>query len=118
MSKIVSYSESEIAILEKIGYFAVFCFGICFQLFFTALSADQCHGPGAAYPGGCPQYSQAVDILLLVFLVIEALFLTVIVFVRFRLGCLARIFIFVLSSIFAILGPLCLIVLLDPLKLR
>ncbi len=108
--------KSSITDWEKIGYGVVFCYGLFLQFLDWALSSDDCRGAGAAYPGGCPDFEQAITIVMLLVLAFDVSFLLVVLYGKIRLGRMARIFMFVLSSFFILYGHFWLTSLFDPLK--
>ncbi len=53
-------SRSRLSMGETVAYLAIFFAGSLMLFIGFIFSTDDCHGPGAAHPGGCPEFSAAV----------------------------------------------------------
>jgi len=79
---------------------------------------DDCRGPGAAYPGGCPAYSAAASFRYDLFF-LSTLFLLIgllTLFSRVNLARSYRIGLFLLYSVWLVFGPY--LILLPPLPAK
>jgi hypothetical protein len=97
-------SESCMRWLERSYYIVLFCFGLILALTAAGFAHMDCVGPGAQFPGGCPEWSAAVEGRLLVLTIVEMLLLIIILSRRIRAGILAQIIIFVLFSLVLLFG--------------
>lgn len=90
--------------LERV--FAVLLFFLIFPFGYLlwAWDTEDCRGPGAPYPGGCPEYSAVTESRFYLLCLLQVAFLVGIFAVRIRMHRLHRLLLLVLYTLLLILG--------------
>ena len=115
-SRPASMSRESSTSCEKILYILIFCVGLLVQFVILIFSSDDCRGPGAAYPGGCPDFRKAFETATLYFFLLEFLILVLLLFAKVKLSPSVRLFILLIYSSIVLFGYPLIFVLLQSLK--
>ncbi len=110
-------NQCSITGLEKLGYVLVLPVGLCIQFIVFIFSTDDCHGAGAAHPGGCVAFTRTWEWTSLLFFIVEVLVIVWILFGRVHMGHKGRIALFSFFSFAVLVGYILLELMLEPLKL-
>jgi hypothetical protein len=97
-------ADSGVSRSEAFAYWGLYLIILFFQCcgIFLFFSTDNCHGPGAQFPGGCPAFSHARDIAIML-LSIGGLIGYIGILVSFQYGFVQRKHRLVVVSVYSFL---------------